>query len=963
MSTLTVCKDSNYGYCIKGIPVSDYPDVTAKPYPNHDQIRWLYIPKGYGAIVYLYKNFTGKSYYMEQPLNDGVTYIGSDDRLKSGQDPQSLKFFKLVSKEERIQAWTDNGGTGKIPISILNLKGGINDINAEITRLKNSTNPVDRALFYGSNKALWPNANNMTELQFKQVWEEANCVTPTDTNLARTIYNNGIVTPKESNNSYHIVANGDLSNQNKYCLEYNGTTDNTIKSGDFVTLMYNNKYLNAMNTYTDLQPCNINPLNDATSCSREVFKITKIKKNSTDDDIIHYNDTVFFQNVDAKLNPIMGTLDCVGNGYCRATIGITCINADGTLNVGCSASKFGLTSSTDGKSSNNIITDGNLLYLQALNEKTSYFISYNTNIANVFTGNADPSKGVQFKINKQYDRITLNTCNFSDKQTWIKNIDNQLSPSINKQKCINNSSSKITDCSEGTKFDFSNNINIKVNNTDSCLNVPSGNYAVGQQLDYYSCSTARPDTISFTMLDQIQEVIPSDTIKNNVKKLSLSNNPNDIKLCYTSDINKQPFINPSDYDIMWKNAGCITNSVYNDTVRQTRRDILAKQISTLANATDDVSRTTCYGSDKTKWPDYVQTYKLDANSSPLILPSKSKDASIKTNITDETTLGVLANRNNKTLSAIQGYNINNSDGIKTGLNNVLSQTVLKAGCCRRNKDDNSQFYTSIRVPYDENTNNPTLKKFGFQYEQLNIPENACPTQYYKGSEYCDTFYDIYCENVNNEFKNKIGENKDSKIYRQFAPECACYAPKTPPEQNMPSGVASVCYKEGCEKNNNAVYPDKISRNDKCELTFCSSIVNASEVNAGKNVEFSPKIQQNCGMSNNTVNTPNTISPSASNTTAESNTTKPSSSATSSSSNAQSSSSSPSTITPSSSSTTSSSSNAPSSSSSPSTITPTKTTTVDSSSGMSSYIIYTIIAIVIICLLSGSVFAYKMLSKK
>ena len=75
--------------------------------------------------------------------------------------------------------------------------------------------------------------------------------------------------------------------------------------------------------------------------------------------------------------------------------------------------------------------------------------------------------------------------------------------------------------------------------------------------------------------------------------------------------------------------------------------------------------------------------------SQITLSGNSINDSMKNIITDSSTLANLANQNLSTLAGIQGFNINNSAGIKTGLDSILSSTPLKAGCCMRNQYDNT----------------------------------------------------------------------------------------------------------------------------------------------------------------------------------------------------------------------------------------------------------------------------------
>ena len=239
---------------------------------------------------------------------------------------------------------------------------------------------------------------------------------------------------------------------------------------------------------------------------------------------------------------------------------------------------------------------------------------------------------------------------------------------------------------------------------------------------------------------------------------------------------------------------------------------------------------------------YYNLYKTD---NPLVTKGKDLNYSNKNTIEDSHTLFDLATYNTGAFS-----DTNTADSIKKELQNIISQTPLKLGCCLRDQKNNSATQVSVRVPLSPQIakKNPKLKKFNFERENLTIPEGTCPANLYNGSDYCNTFYDLYCQNVSNYFQQQGFSNDD---FFSYAPECACYAPtKGTKNYAVPSGVPPKCYKEGCSEDNVNAYIDPISRKGQCNLTVCSSLIDLSGVKAGGNVSVNPVVNNNCGSETN-----------------------------------------------------------------------------------------------------------------
>ena len=240
---------------------------------------------------------------------------------------------------------------------------------------------------------------------------------------------------------------------------------------------------------------------------------------------------------------------------------------------------------------------------------------------------------------------------------------------------------------------------------------------------------------------------------------------------------------------------------------------------------------------------------MSSNNNPLILSGTSLNDSIKNIITDENELMQIANQNNDDLQKINGFDPNTLDGINVGLNSVLQQVPLKTGCCMRNQGDTSDKNVKVRVELQAGAVGQ-FKDFGFEWKNIDIPANTCPANLYKGSPDCDTFYNVYCENVNSVFTEHFGRQIDDSTnkYPNYAPDCACYAPMAVGQESYPPGVPSACYKAGCAVTGGASYADPTSRTQPCDTTICSSVINTAGMTVGGEANINPTVVQECGSS-------------------------------------------------------------------------------------------------------------------
>lgn len=240
---------------------------------------------------------------------------------------------------------------------------------------------------------------------------------------------------------------------------------------------------------------------------------------------------------------------------------------------------------------------------------------------------------------------------------------------------------------------------------------------------------------------------------------------------------------------------------------------------------------------------------MSSNNNPLVLSGNSLNDSIKNIITDENSLMQLASQNNNVLLNIKGFDPNTTEGIDAGISSVLQEIPLKTGCCMRNQNDTTGKTVQVRVQLQPGALG-NLKEYGFEWKTLTIPAGTCPSNLYKGSPYCDTFYDVYCENVNTVFTEQFGRQIDDSTnkYPTYAPDCACYAPLAVGQESYPSGIPPACYKADCAVSGAASYPDPTSRTQPCSATICSSVINTAGDQITGNANINPTVVQECGQS-------------------------------------------------------------------------------------------------------------------
>jgi len=187
------------------------------------------------------------------------------------------------------------------------------------------------------------------------------------------------------------------------------------------------------------------------------------------------------------------------------------------------------------------------------------------------------------------------------------------------------------------------------------------------------------------------------------------------------------------------------------------------------------------------------------------------------------------------------YDPNNAQQTLYAFDNILQETALKVGCCKRSSyDDYTSQTAKVRVPVHPSVSS----EYGFQYKQINIPggQNSCPVYYYAGSQLCDAFYDVYCQNIFNAFsETKLPADQ----LLNYAPECACFIPNTKQQSYLPPGIPPACYKKGCSPIDNNVYLDSNSRQNPCSSEICQNLTSVLDVHAEGNVDINAELKNTC----------------------------------------------------------------------------------------------------------------------
>jgi hypothetical protein len=238
--------------------------------------------------------------------------------------------------------------------------------------------------------------------------------------------------------------------------------------------------------------------------------------------------------------------------------------------------------------------------------------------------------------------------------------------------------------------------------------------------------------------------------------------------------------------------------------------------------------------------DYYNLYKTN---NPYLVKGRNIYQDLPNQIDNSTQLAEITSDYNKFFK----NTANTDQSRKDAINAKLSSGPLKLACCNVT-DNTKEFQYNFNVPIDPNNKDISrdLKIKKYENEKITIPEGSCKVLtdegYEKYSDQCNLFMKLYCDNMVIEY-NKLNLNEIT--FADYCPECACYAPRTELETNIPDGISPKCYKNDCI-DNSISYLDPISQVNTCQTTICNNIVNASDIAAGGDAKFNLRLSNECG---------------------------------------------------------------------------------------------------------------------
>ena len=240
-------------------------------------------------------------------------------------------------------------------------------------------------------------------------------------------------------------------------------------------------------------------------------------------------------------------------------------------------------------------------------------------------------------------------------------------------------------------------------------------------------------------------------------------------------------------------------------------------------------------------------YGLYPSTNPLVIHGRNLNQTTKTLI-DTTTSIQLGNTLNKEFykinPAFDNSNATNTNSANVIISSILEETPLKQGCCKLSETQAKLGgLVTVRAPNIKGSTNPNNVKFDFSHQVLTIPPDTCPIGVYNQSDYCNAFYQVYCANVTEEFKKQNLSNDD---FLTYAPECACYAPRSSSDSSMiKQNVPIQCVMPECTSP--SAYMNKSTMAESpCNQTICTNVVNVSNLTVGGSATISPALQSACG---------------------------------------------------------------------------------------------------------------------
>jgi hypothetical protein len=184
------------------------------------------------------------------------------------------------------------------------------------------------------------------------------------------------------------------------------------------------------------------------------------------------------------------------------------------------------------------------------------------------------------------------------------------------------------------------------------------------------------------------------------------------------------------------------------------------------------------------------------------------------------------------------------------LDNVLSSTTIKRGCCMRLPNDTGKITVKVKIPIPKGIvpqSGSDNEKYNYIDKLVEFDKSLCDSKYVNGTSTCNDFYTAYCSVANSDYMKMSKDQYNLTSWANYAPDCACFG--TIPDDtknigNLNVNIPGKCYRPSC--GTSVSYIDSVSRNNECNLTICNALFNASNISAGHDAGISSAITQNCG---------------------------------------------------------------------------------------------------------------------
>lgn len=189
------------------------------------------------------------------------------------------------------------------------------------------------------------------------------------------------------------------------------------------------------------------------------------------------------------------------------------------------------------------------------------------------------------------------------------------------------------------------------------------------------------------------------------------------------------------------------------------------------------------------------------------------------------------------------------------IDGMLKRSIIKRACCQAFTGDNETIKSvPVRMipPKDYIYKPPKSQADIFAAENqyvdmmVDVPVNkqVCK-DFVKHNKRCDAFYNIYCNNIIQEYEDAYGQFDvdDYGLFKEYKPECVCYQPLIKSiKQGIPNAIPT-CIFEGC-KPGTAAYLDPASRKPDCPKVVCN--INLDARNLKGKLNLNANFVQKCG---------------------------------------------------------------------------------------------------------------------